>query len=147
MAKLNKTPLQIRAKRGTEAQITATPAPYQLEGEIAYATDTKQFYISDGTVFRPFFSADITTKTSDYTATIYDYTILADGTSNTVTITLPTAVGITGRIYNIKCIDDTSVCDVDPNGTEEIDGVSTNFDLINGESITIQSDGANWWII
>ena len=51
MAKLNKTPLQIRAKRGTEAQITATPAPYQLEGEIAYATDTKQFYISNGTKF------------------------------------------------------------------------------------------------
>ena len=52
MAKLNKTPLQIRAKRGTEAQITETsPAPYQLEGEIAYATDTKQFYISNGTKF------------------------------------------------------------------------------------------------
>ena len=52
MAKLNKTPLQIRAKRGTEAQITETsPAPYQLEGEIAYATDTDQFYVSNGTKF------------------------------------------------------------------------------------------------
>ena len=52
MAKLNKTPLQIRAKRGTEAQITETsPVPYQLEGEIAYATDTKEFYVSDGTNF------------------------------------------------------------------------------------------------
>ena len=59
MAKLNKTPLQIRAKRGTEAQIIATsPAPYQLEGEIAYATDTKQYYISDGTQFLRVVTAD-----------------------------------------------------------------------------------------
>jgi hypothetical protein len=52
MAKLNNTPLQIRAKRGTVAQITSTtPTPYQLEGELAYATDTKEFYVSDGTNF------------------------------------------------------------------------------------------------
>ena len=62
MAKLNKTPLQIRAKRGTEAQIIATsPAPYQLEGEIAYATDNEQFYVSNGTKFNPFASMDIGT--------------------------------------------------------------------------------------
>ena len=52
MAKLNKTPFAIRLKRGTEAQITSTsPVPYQLEGEIVYATDTKQVYVSDGTSF------------------------------------------------------------------------------------------------
>ena len=51
MSDLFNRPITIRAKRGTEAQITATPAPYQVEGEIAYATDTKQFYVSDGTAF------------------------------------------------------------------------------------------------
>lgn len=52
MAKLNKTNLLIRARRGTEAQILNTsPVPYQKEGEIAYATDTGQFYVSDGTRF------------------------------------------------------------------------------------------------
>ena len=50
MAKLNKTPLTIRSKRGTEAEITSYTG-YQLSGEIAYATDTKDFYISDGTQF------------------------------------------------------------------------------------------------
>jgi len=60
MTRLNKTPLTIRAKRGTEAQITATsPAPYQLEGEIAYATDTKQYYVSDGTRFLRVVTADV----------------------------------------------------------------------------------------
>ncbi len=50
MAKLNKTPLTIRSKRGTEAEITSYTG-YQLSGEIAYATDTKEFYVSDGTQF------------------------------------------------------------------------------------------------
>ena len=36
---------------------------------------------------------------------------------------------------------------IDPNGSEEIDGDSTNFELIEDEVITIQSDGANWWIL
>jgi hypothetical protein len=53
MARLNKTPLLIRAKRGLASQVTASsPAPYQKEGEMAYSTDTKSFYISDGTAFR-----------------------------------------------------------------------------------------------
>jgi hypothetical protein len=52
MARLNKTPLTLRLRRGTAAQITATaPAPFQREGEMAYATDTKGFYVSDGTQF------------------------------------------------------------------------------------------------
>jgi hypothetical protein len=52
MARLNKTPLTLRLRRGTAAQITATsPAPFQREGEMAYATDTGGFYVSDGTQF------------------------------------------------------------------------------------------------
>ena len=52
MAKLNKTPLTIRAKRGTEAEITSYTG-YQLSGEIAYATDTEAFFVSNGTTFVP----------------------------------------------------------------------------------------------
>jgi hypothetical protein len=67
MTKLNKTPVLIRARRGTRAQITATsPAPYQKEGEIAYATDTKQFYVSDGSSFNPI-SLTRTSSSSDPT--------------------------------------------------------------------------------
>ena len=52
MAKLNKTPLTIRAKRGAEAEITSYTG-YQLSGEIAYATDTEAFFVSNGTTFVP----------------------------------------------------------------------------------------------
>ena len=42
----------------------------------------------------------IVTKTSNYSITSSDYTILADGTSNAVVIGIPSASGITGKIYN-----------------------------------------------
>jgi hypothetical protein len=50
MAKLNKTPLTIRAKRGTAAEIEAYTG-YQLSGEFGYATDTNKLYVSNGTQF------------------------------------------------------------------------------------------------
>lgn len=50
MAKLNKTPLTIRAKRGTASQIESF-AGYQLSGEFAYATDTNELYVSNGSTF------------------------------------------------------------------------------------------------
>lgn len=54
MTQLNKTPFTLRVRRGTKAQITsAAPVPYQLSGELAYATDTEELYISNGTKFIP----------------------------------------------------------------------------------------------
>lgn len=89
----------------------------------------------------------LATKVTDYTATTSDYTILVDTNSGNVTITLPAAASNTGRVFVIKCIDATNTCDIDPNGTEEIDGDNSNFELILHETIMIQSDGSNWWII
>lgn len=43
--------VKILAKRGTESQIQGALASAQLAGEIAFATDTKDFYVSDGTQF------------------------------------------------------------------------------------------------
>jgi hypothetical protein len=40
--------VKVLAKRGTEAQIAATSAANQSQGEIAFATDDKDFYVSDG---------------------------------------------------------------------------------------------------
>jgi len=74
------------------------------------------------------------------------FTVLGDTTSNTVTITLPTAVGNKGRIYNIKCIDDTNACELAADGTEEIDGSTANIPIALMETISVQSDNANWWI-
>lgn len=81
-------------------------------------------------------------KSSNYTITTDDYTI---DCSNTITITLPTAVDIEGQVFVIKN-SDTGIVTVDGDGSETIDGDET-FDLYEKESITIQSTGTNWIII
>jgi hypothetical protein len=92
-------------------------------------------------------ATSIRTITSDDTVLATDSTVLLDGTSNTVTGTLPTAVGITGAEYALKSIDATFTTDVAANGSEEIDGSTSNVSLGLLDAITVQSDGANWWII
>ena len=88
----------------------------------------------------------IVTKTSDYTATYTDRTILIDSTSNDVTITLPTASGNTA-VYILKNINNTNTITIETNGSEEIDGSTDGFILAYlHEVIRIQSDGTNWWI-
>lgn len=69
-----------------------------------------------------------------------------DCTANTFTVTLPTAVGITGRQYIIKN-SGTGVITVDGNGSETIDGQTTWALPAQYDSITIMSDGTNWKII
>ena len=43
--------VKVIAKRGTASQIESALASVQASGEIAFATDTKDFYVSDGTQF------------------------------------------------------------------------------------------------
>lgn len=84
----------------------------------------------------------VATKTADYTATASDETIVADGTSNTVTITLP-ASPETGKVFNIACLDDTFAVDVDFNGKNYYDS-SDNEQLFKGENLIVIYDGTQW---
>lgn len=87
----------------------------------------------------------IVAKSSAYTIVAGDSTILATGTT---TITLPTAVGVTGRQYTIKKTDagGTNVT-VAGNGVELIDGANTVVLNTQYEAVTVQSDGTQWWVI
>lgn len=82
-------------------------------------------------------------KTANYTLTSTDYTV--DCTSGTFTVTLPTAVGCTGKIYNIKNTG-TGVITIEGDGTETIDG-SLFQTLIQWENLTVQSTGSAWIIL
>ena len=82
-------------------------------------------------------------KTANYTLTAVDYTV--DCTANTFTITLPTAVSIWGRVYEIKNTG-TETITVDWYWTQTIDG-ETIQTLIQWESVTIQSNWSNRIII
>jgi len=66
-------------------------------------------------------------------------------TANSFTVTLPTAVGITGKSFTIKN-SGTGVITIDADGTETIDGSLTQS-LNQYHSRTVISDGTNWIII
>ena len=83
-------------------------------------------------------------KTANYTATINDYTI--DCTSGTFTVTLPTAVGITGRIYIVKN-SGTGAITVATTSSQTIDGTTTKLLNTQYSGLRVQSNGANWIII
>jgi hypothetical protein len=83
-------------------------------------------------------------KTANYTATNADYTI--DCTANTFTLTLPTAVGLTGRVYVIKN-SGTGVVTIATTSSQTIDGSTTQTLSTQYSSYRLQSNGTNWIII
>lgn len=81
-------------------------------------------------------------KSTTYTATTSDNVIFCTGT---FTITLPTAVGNGGKVFNIKNIS-TGVITVDGYSTQTIDGELTQAVLAN-DNLTIISNNSNWYIL
>lgn len=86
----------------------------------------------------------ITEVSTTYTQIAGDATIYCTGSGN-FTVSLLTAVGRLGEVLNIKNAT-TGTITIDPDGSETLDGLST-FDLIPGESLTIQSNNVNWIVI
>lgn len=83
-------------------------------------------------------------KAVDYTATTGDYTIEVTATGKT--ITLPTAVGISGRVYTIKLTASGSGT-VATTSSQTIDGSTTYSLSAQYKYVNVQSNGANWIII
>jgi hypothetical protein len=89
----------------------------------------------------------VTITSASYTAAS-DGIILADATSNAITVNLPAASGNSGLQYVIKKIDSSvNTVTVDPDGSEMIDTFTTLVITTQDESITIVCDGSNWFII
>jgi hypothetical protein len=64
------------------------------------------------------------------------------------TITLPTAVGITGRHYIIRKSDSSAnAVTVDGDGSETINGALTHVMTAQYQTVSIMSDGAGWMIL
>lgn len=78
--------------------------------------------------------------TTAYSVLVTDYTI--DCTTNTFTVTLPTAVGHTGQIYNIKN-SGTGTITVATTSSQTIDGSLTQT-LYQWDNLQIQSTGSQW---
>jgi hypothetical protein len=83
-------------------------------------------------------------KTGTYTATASDYTI--DCTSGTFTVTLPTAIGIQGRIYKIKNSGSGTIT-IATTSSQTIDGVTTKTLSVQYGGLELQSNNANWIVL
>lgn len=99
-----------------------------------------------GSVWKPIRTVSTTT-----TAAVTDYTILVDASGGAVTINLPAVATLfnspTGAVFVIKKIDaSVNTVTVDGDGSETIDGATTQVLLAQWNSYTIQSNGTAWFI-
>lgn len=92
---------------------------------------------------------NVITVTEDYTATGVVDVILVDASSNiTVTVTIPTAVGVNGKEYHVKKIDSSANhVDVKSMGTETIDGEDCQTITNQWTSLHLVSNNINWFVI
>ena len=89
--------------------------------------------------------APVRAATGTYAILTSDTTIQA--TSGTFTVTLPTAVGVTGKTYWIKN-SGTGIVTIATTSSQTIDAfTSGSLGLIQYDAVCLQSDGANWMIL
>ncbi|NSL90113.1 hypothetical protein [Chitinophaga solisilvae] len=93
-------------------------------------------------------SLNIRSVNSSGSLTETDNTVLVDASGSAVTITLPPATNISGRVYTIKktagSIDNGVT--IQPTGGQ-IEGGSSYIIYNSYTFVTIQTDGTNWWVI
>lgn len=87
-----------------------------------------------------------TAKTANYSILVSDYTI--DCTANSFTLTLPTAVGITGYIYEIKNTGETggTTITIATTGGQLIDA-STTQTVTTALPFRVKSTGGGWIVL
>jgi len=73
------------------------------------------------------------------------YFVEVSGSTGTITITLPTCVGKTGRTYIVKNTG-TGMVVIQPNGAEKIDGIAPRYLNVQYISSTYISNNIQWLI-
>ncbi len=92
-------------------------------------------------------NAAVATITASTTLTLDQEVVLCNNTSN-ITVTLPTAVSNSGKIYNLKNIGNNSATvTIDAAGGETIDGAAAVALFVHNDCIGIVSDGGNWQML
>jgi hypothetical protein len=113
---------------------------------IAWSGDTQ----ASPPAFRRIVARDISlsvrTVTASQTVLGTDATVLADASSGGITLSLRTAEKYANRMFHFKKIDNSANA-VTITAPEMIDGQANALLQAPMESLTVQSDGSEWWII
>lgn len=119
-------------------------------GEYGINDELGQLEVWDGSQWL-YFAPDAASATTITSSTALTYTqslVFVDATLGSVTLTIPSASGNSGKQFNIKKIDASiNTIILDPIGSETIDGDTTLTVLNQYDSVTIASNGSNWFII
>ncbi len=87
-------------------------------------------------------------KTADYTLTSGDTVVMANATSGNVIITLPVASTVSGYRFYVKRTDaSANTVTIARSGSDTIDGATSQTLDAQYTSVTVVSDGSNWFII
>ncbi len=143
------------ANGGTNKNMTAINGGIiwsDADSQEVTAAGTSGQWLQSGGAATPIWVGSVSVKTSDYTLTVADDVVIADVTSGTVILSLPTAVGIQGKRFTLKSINNTSsnVTGISTSGSQSIDGwlaASSRALRYHNDFMTVESDGANWKII
>ena len=89
----------------------------------------------------------IKTITNVYTASVKDYTILADTSTRNITVLLPSATAASGKIYNVKKTDSLNTLTITSSAGSTIDSATSKSITTINQSVTLHSNGSYWFII
>lgn len=89
---------------------------------------------------------NVVNKTSNYTLTLADDVVTGSASGGAFTLTLPSAVGITGKQYILKRTDQTlaNLLNIATTSSQTINGSTTSTLATQYEELVVVSDGANW---
>jgi hypothetical protein len=123
----------------------------RTQSQSAHLQPASRSLVSDTVTTTTFAAAvgwPIVTKTSAYTVTAADGTVLGDTTGGAFTVTLPSAVGIAGTIIVVKRISaGANNLTVGTTSAQQIDGATTYVLTVLYQSVQCQSTGTGWVVI
>ena len=119
-------------------------SPRELELARLALVNRIAVYLQGGGATRGAFRSVTTTGT----VVSGDYLLLCDATGGAITMTLPAAALVPGRIYAFKRINaGANTVTVDGYGAETIDGVATHVMTPQWNSLLIMTNGVAWFIL
>lgn len=127
------------------ATIASLPTDDQIYVSGKSINKTLKQSIIDGNIGGSLLS--VATKTANYTLASSDDLILSNTASGAITLTLPDATTMTGKILSIKQLSGANKTTINTTSSQTIDSVTSRKMGTYGDFLRVVSDGANWKVM